>query len=123
MRLRAVLPGFLALPLLMALAPAANAEYIVLRSGARLCVTGYAALRFVGRDGSSELEPYLRALTLFPIGPVNPSQAWTLRHEFLFYLVFATVFWRSGPRLILVGAWILLMRRLNRQSPSGQAAN
>jgi hypothetical protein len=41
MRLRAVLPASLALPLLMALAPAARAEYIVLRSGARLSVTGY----------------------------------------------------------------------------------
>jgi exopolysaccharide production protein ExoZ len=72
-----------------------------------LCVAGYAALRFVGRDGSFEFEPYLRALTLFPIGPVNPSQAWTLRHEFLFYLVFTTVFWHSGLRLVLVGAWML----------------
>jgi peptidoglycan/LPS O-acetylase OafA/YrhL len=72
-----------------------------------LCVATYAALRFVGRDGSFELEPYLRALTLFPIGQMNPSQAWTLRHEFLFYLVFATIFWRSGPRLVLVGAWML----------------
>jgi peptidoglycan/LPS O-acetylase OafA/YrhL len=72
-----------------------------------LCVATYAALRFVGRDGSFELAPYLRALTLFPIGPVNPSQAWTLRHEFLFYLVFASIFWRSGPRLMLVGVWML----------------
>jgi peptidoglycan/LPS O-acetylase OafA/YrhL len=72
-----------------------------------LCVAVYAALRFAGRDGAFELAPYLRALTLFPIGPVNPSQAWTLRHEFLFYLVFATAFWRSGPRLVLVGAWML----------------
>ena len=72
-----------------------------------LCVAAYAALRFVGRDGSFELAPYLRAVTLFPIGPLNPSQAWTLRHEFLFYLVFAAAFWRSGPRLVLVGAWML----------------
>ena len=72
-----------------------------------LCVAAYAALRFVGRDGSFEWQPYLRALTLYPIGPVNPSQAWTLRHEFLFYLVFATAFWRFGPRLLWVGAWML----------------
>jgi len=72
-----------------------------------LCVASYAALRFVGRDGSFELEPYLRAMTLFPIGPVNPTQAWTLRHEVLFYLVFASIFWRSGPGLVLVAAWML----------------
>jgi soluble lytic murein transglycosylase-like protein len=41
MRLRAFLPGNLALALLMAAAPSAKAEYIVLRSGARLSVTGY----------------------------------------------------------------------------------
>jgi exopolysaccharide production protein ExoZ len=72
-----------------------------------LCVAGYAALRFLGRDGSFEFEPYLRALTLFPIGPVNPSQAWTLRHEFLFYLVFTTVFWRSGLRFAWVVIWMV----------------
>jgi exopolysaccharide production protein ExoZ len=72
-----------------------------------LCVATYAALRFVGRDGSFEWKPYLRALTLYPIGPLNPSQAWTLRHEVLFYLVFVTAFWRSRPRLLWVGAWML----------------
>lgn len=41
MRLRGVLPAVLALPLLTAVAPGARAEYIVLRSGARLSVTGY----------------------------------------------------------------------------------
>ena len=72
-----------------------------------LCVAGYAALRFLGRDGSFEFAPYLRALTLFPVGPVNPSQAWTLRHEFLFYLVFTSVFWHSGLRFVLIGVWML----------------
>jgi exopolysaccharide production protein ExoZ len=72
-----------------------------------LCVAGYAALRFLGRDGSFEFEPYIRASTLFPIGPVNPSQAWTLRHEFLFYLVFTTAFWNSGLRLVWIGIWML----------------
>jgi Transglycosylase SLT domain len=42
MRLKAVLPAVLAVPVLMAaVAPCARAEYIVLRSGARLSVTGY----------------------------------------------------------------------------------
>jgi peptidoglycan/LPS O-acetylase OafA/YrhL len=72
-----------------------------------LCVAAYAALRFLGRDGSFEIQPYLRALTLFPIGPVNPSQAWTLRHEFLFYLVFTTVFWPGRLRWIVIAAWML----------------
>jgi exopolysaccharide production protein ExoZ len=83
-----------------------------------LCVASYAALRFIGRDGSFELEPYLRALTLFPVGPVNPSQAWTLRHEFLFYLVFAGAFARSGPRLAVVGAWMLSILLFALLAPS-----
>lgn len=83
-----------------------------------LCVAGYAALRFLGRDGSFELEPYLRALTLFPVGPMNPSQAWTLRHEALFYLVFAAVFWRTGPRLAILGAWMLSILLFAQFGPS-----
>jgi hypothetical protein len=41
MRLRALVPAALALPLLLAAVPGTWAEYIVLRSGARLSVTGY----------------------------------------------------------------------------------
>jgi len=41
MRLRALLPAGLALPLLLVAVPGARAEYVVLRSGARLSVTGY----------------------------------------------------------------------------------
>ena len=72
--------------------------------------------------GSFELEPYLRALTLFPLGPLNPSQAWTLRHEFLFYLVFITAFRASEPRFAWLGAWmlapILLDPMLDRAPPA-----
>jgi exopolysaccharide production protein ExoZ len=72
-----------------------------------ICVAIYAALRFLGRDGSFELAPYLRAFTLFPIGPLNPTQAWTLRHEFLFYLMFASVFWLPRLRFIPLALWML----------------
>lgn len=72
-----------------------------------ICVAGYALLRFLGRDGSFELTPYLRALTLFPIGPISPTQAWTLRHEFLFYLMFATIFWLPRFRFLPLGLWML----------------
>ncbi|MGV3558520.1 acyltransferase family protein [Larkinella arboricola] len=52
-----------------------------------LCIIGYAILRILGR-GTFPVEPYLRAMTLYPIGAVQPNQIWTLRHEFLFYGLF-----------------------------------
>lgn len=57
-----------------------------------LAIITHFALRTL--IGSSELVPnhYLRALLLFPDGDVEPSVIWTLRHEFLFYCIFAFTF-------------------------------
>lgn len=52
-----------------------------------VCILGFASLRILGR-GVFPLESYLRSLVLFPVGPVEPKQIWTLRHEFLFYFLF-----------------------------------
>lgn len=70
-----------------------------------LCILGYAALRFLGR-GSFPAIPYLRSFFLFPIGPVQPNQIWTLRHEFLFYGIFcfSLIYLRSWKVLIF---WFL----------------
>ena len=57
----------------------------------------YAALKYVGR-GPGDFVPYLRALALFPIGDLEPNVVWTLRHEMLFYAVFAVAFLAS-PRM------------------------
>lgn len=72
-----------------------------------VCVIGYAAFRFVGRDGAFDLYPYMRALFLYPIGPVNPSQVWTLRHEMLFYFVFTTVILFASRRFVLISLWFI----------------
>jgi exopolysaccharide production protein ExoZ len=67
-----------------------------------LAILSYAALRLAGR-GTFFAGSYLRALTLFPAGDVQPNQIWTLRHEAIFYALFAFSF--------LVGrrkTWILL---------------
>src|SRR4051794_23488664 len=71
-----------------------------------VCVAGYATLRYLGR-GEVSWDSYLRAFFLYPIGPVNPNQVWTLRHELLFYLVFATVLVLPRLRFWLIAAWFV----------------
>jgi len=68
-----------------------------------LAILSYAALRLLGR-GTFFAGPYLRALTLFPAGDVQPNQIWTLRHEAIFYALFALSF-LVGRRKV----WILLL--------------
>jgi exopolysaccharide production protein ExoZ len=71
------------------------------------CILGYALLRFVGR-GSLPGVTYLRALTLFPVGEVEPNVIWTLRHEFLFYGIFClTILYSSKQRWAAMAAWFL----------------
>ncbi|MCP3391791.1 acyltransferase [Bradyrhizobium sp. CCGB12] len=63
----------------------------------------YASARFLGR-GAFEAGPYLNAMFLWPFGEVRPNVVWTLRHEALFYLVFALSF--LIVRLpVLIGLW------------------
>lgn len=52
---------------------------------------------FIG-FGRIDLMASLRALTFWPVGPVAPFVAWTIRYEVVFYVVFALCFlWR--PRI------------------------
>lgn len=60
-----------------------------------LAVLSYAGLRMLGR-GTFDVMPYVRALTLYPVGELAPNVIWTLRHEALFYAVFALSY--LGPR-------------------------
>ena len=69
-----------------------------------VAILGDAALRALGRGYVPWLD-YLRAFTFWPFGEVEPGQVWTLRHEFLFYSVFALTF-LSGRRWLLA-AWAL----------------
>lgn len=68
-------------------------------------IIGYALLRLAGRDGAFPFLDYARAFVVWPFGGVAPSPVWTLRHEFLFYGVFALTF-LSGRRWLLA-AWAL----------------
>jgi len=60
-----------------------------------LAVLSYAALRYLGR-GVFEPGSFLRAMVAWPVGTLEPLNIWTLRHEFIFYSVFAVSM--LGPR-------------------------
>lgn len=71
-----------------------------------LCIIGYNALTFAGTH-RVEWAPFLRALVLWPIGELKPNVIWTLRHELLFYCLFAFTLLggRRYPRLL--AAWLV----------------
>jgi exopolysaccharide production protein ExoZ len=69
-------------------------------------IISWAVLRYVGR-GVFPLEPYLLAMVVSPVGDLQPVHIWTLRHEFIFYAVFALTM--LGPRWAkpLLAGWCL----------------
>jgi exopolysaccharide production protein ExoZ len=72
-----------------------------------LAIVAYNLLSFVGTR-SVEWGPLLRALMLWPAGTVKPNVIWTLRHEALFYLLFAASFLGTRRRPWLLALWCLL---------------
>jgi|ABSO01.1.fsa_nt_gi Predicted acyltransferases len=70
------------------------------------CILIYAAVRYLGA-GKFEAAPYLNAMFLWPLGEVRPNVVWTLRHEALFYIIFAIAFLGSKRRLYVLVAWCL----------------
>lgn len=71
-----------------------------------VCVIGYNLLSLAG-TGRPALAPALRALFLCPIGDLRPHVVWTLRHELLFYILFALTMLRSRPLPWLLAAWFI----------------
>lgn len=53
-----------------------------------VCIFAYALVRFLGTR-QSDILPALRAAVLWPVGEIRPNVLWTLRHELLFYCIFA----------------------------------
>lgn len=72
-----------------------------------LCVGMYFLLRLLGR-GEFSGATLLRSLFLFPLGEIKPNALWSLRHEILFYAVFALVLFNRRAGLALVIAWCLI---------------
>jgi exopolysaccharide production protein ExoZ len=74
-----------------------------------IAVISYASLRLLGRGTDYDIQPYVNAFFLLPFGEYDPRNIWTLRHEMIFYAVFAMAFmglprWRNGILL----AWVLI---------------
>jgi exopolysaccharide production protein ExoZ len=71
-----------------------------------IAIISYALLRIAGRGTHYDIAPYVNAFFLLPFGDVDPKNIWTLRHEFIFYSLFAISF--LGPRRLLLPiiAWI-----------------
>jgi peptidoglycan/LPS O-acetylase OafA/YrhL len=71
-----------------------------------VCVIGYNLLSLAG-TARPDLALALRTMLLWPIGELRPYVVWTLRHEFIFYILFAVTMLRPRPRLALLVAWFL----------------
>lgn len=69
-----------------------------------VCFIGYNLLSFAG-TGRMEWGPFLRAMVLWPTGELKPNVAWTLRHEWLFYMLFAVTMLTVRPRPVFLAIW------------------
>lgn len=71
-----------------------------------LCVIGYNLLSAVGTH-QIEWPPFLRALSLWPVGELKPNVIWSLQHEALFYILFAIAFLGRRRRIWVLALWFL----------------
>lgn len=71
-----------------------------------VCVAAYNLISFAA-SGRPDPGPALRAMTLWPIGELRPHVVWTLRHEFIFYILFALTMLRARPRPLILAAWFV----------------
>lgn len=72
-----------------------------------ISIITYAGLRFFGSDSQVEIQSYVNAIFLIPYGDVDPNQIWTLRHEALFYILFAVSFLGQRKMQFIVFSWFL----------------
>lgn len=71
-----------------------------------ICVLGYNLFTYIG-TGMVEWLPMMRAMVVWPVGELKPNVLWSLRHEFLFYLIFGlTMVTGRASRWLLV-AWFV----------------
>ena len=69
-------------------------------------VLAYNLLSSLG-TGTVEWLPALRALVVWPVGELKPNVIWSLRHEFLFYALFALTMLGKRRRPMLLVLWFL----------------
>jgi exopolysaccharide production protein ExoZ len=71
-----------------------------------LCAIGYNALSLIFTH-TIELGPALRGLVLWPVAELKPNVLWTLRHEFIFYSLFAVTMLLPRRFMWLLVLWFL----------------
>lgn len=69
-----------------------------------LCTIGYNALSWAG-TAQVDWSAFARTLVVWPIGELKPNVAWSLRHELLFYAIYALAILGLRRRLMLLAAW------------------
>jgi exopolysaccharide production protein ExoZ len=85
-----------------------------------VCIVAYVALSYFG-TGNFDWLMTLRTITLWPLGDLKPNVTWTLRVEFLFYIVFALTVLSSRRGWWLMAAWVvspLLFAALEMWAPA-----
>lgn len=70
-----------------------------------LCTIGYNLLSW-GGTGQMDWASAARTLVLWPTGELKPNVAWSLRHELLFYALFATAILGARRRPALLLGWV-----------------
>ena len=70
-----------------------------------LCTIGYNLLSWAGTH-QLEWGAALRTLVVWPLGELKPNVAWSLRHELLFYAIYAVALLGARRRPMLLVAWI-----------------
>lgn len=71
-----------------------------------LCVIGYNVFTYLGTH-AVEWGPAIRALLIWPVGELKPNVIWSLRHEILFYALFAATMLASRRRPFILALWFL----------------
>lgn len=69
------------------------------------CTLGY---NFLSWAGTSQLDigSAVRTLVLWPVGELKPNVAWSLRHEMLFYAIYAVALLGPSRKLRLLLGWL-----------------
>ncbi|MFW2831110.1 acyltransferase family protein [Sphingomonas sp. ID0503] len=71
-----------------------------------LCTIGYNIFTYIGTR-EMDWASMLRALVIWPVGELKPNVLWSLRHEFLFYVLFALTMMGGRRHLGLLVAWFV----------------
>jgi peptidoglycan/LPS O-acetylase OafA/YrhL len=71
-----------------------------------IAVIGYNLLSLAG-TGAVEWGSLIRALLVWPVGELKPNVVWSLRHEALFYALFAVVILGARKHVWVLVAWFL----------------